>query len=409
MVSSLTWIDHDAAARERSLRILSLFKTTTRDELGLGAIRDSFADRLFPGTSTIQTRLRYMLFVPWIYRALEERRVRVERFAPKADAAERDLIESLRGAYDRERGILGGQAGRDLKKLPSSVYWAGLGSWGILRTDLSQDQYYRRIGTIYDKRDEQHRVAVGRRGRGDDDEGMAAWGTVTWHPQLPACPPDFPNDINFQLTAEEASFLIDRIHERHAGSLLGHLSLKPEPVDVPFAWLHPEWAAFPSEHKELLDHARLFSEVMHGAALVYNIALSKLGNRDAKVEAYQEVAAEWASSLDLAEIKRWNLDRLLELTRNQGHVIKPDAERFVRGWVRTVVDGKGDVADHPGARSLVRLRESEVKSPGRRRFENRRALDEWGGASGLGRMNYRWDTARKFLDDLNRGLEGRAA
>ena len=38
----------------------------SRDELGLGAIRASFADALFPGTSTIQTRLRYMLFVPWV-------------------------------------------------------------------------------------------------------------------------------------------------------------------------------------------------------------------------------------------------------------------------------------------------------------------------------------------------------
>lgn len=63
MRSSLTWIDHDPTARERALRILSLFQEKeSRDELGLGAIRDSFADALFPGTSTIQTRLRYMLF-----------------------------------------------------------------------------------------------------------------------------------------------------------------------------------------------------------------------------------------------------------------------------------------------------------------------------------------------------------
>ena len=41
----------------------------SRDELGLGAIRDSIADHLFPGTSTIQTRLRYMLFIPWLFRA----------------------------------------------------------------------------------------------------------------------------------------------------------------------------------------------------------------------------------------------------------------------------------------------------------------------------------------------------
>ena len=53
-------------------RILALFRERdTRDELGIGVIRDLLADELFPGTSTIQTRLRYMLFVPWIYQQLE--------------------------------------------------------------------------------------------------------------------------------------------------------------------------------------------------------------------------------------------------------------------------------------------------------------------------------------------------
>lgn len=76
MTASLTWLDHDGAAYERSLRLLALFKEKeSRDELGIGAIRDAIADRLFPGTSTIQTRLRYMCFIPWIYAGLEERRV----------------------------------------------------------------------------------------------------------------------------------------------------------------------------------------------------------------------------------------------------------------------------------------------------------------------------------------------
>jgi hypothetical protein len=409
MVSSLTWIDHDAAARERSLRILSLFKTTTRDELGLGAIRDSFADRLFPGTSTIQTRLRYMLFVPWIYRDLEERGVSVERFARKADAAERDLIDALCSADEREHGILGAQAGRDLKRLPSSVYWAGLVSWEIFRTDLSQDQYHRQIGTIYDKRVEQSWRDKERARRGDDDERVPARGTVTWHPQLPACPSDFPGDVDFRLTAEEAGFLVDRIQKRHPGSLLGHLSLHPEPADVAFAWHHPNWSSFPPEHKELLEHAELFSEVMHGAALAYNIELSKLGNRDAKLQAYEKAAADWGSNLDLAKISRWDLDRLWALTLNQGHVIKKAARAFVANWVGLVVDTRGKIADNTAVRSLVRLRESEVKPPGRQRFNNRRALDEWKGASGLGRMDYRWDTARTFLEDLRDGLDGNTA
>ncbi len=73
-MSSLAWIDFDEAERQRAQRIMALFQEReSRDELGLGAIRDSIADHLFPGTSTIQTRLRYMLFIPWLFRMLEGR------------------------------------------------------------------------------------------------------------------------------------------------------------------------------------------------------------------------------------------------------------------------------------------------------------------------------------------------
>src|SRR5207253_7869617 len=73
-MSSLGWIDFDEAERDRAQRIMALFQEReSRDELGLGAIRDSIADHLFPGTSTIQTRLRYMLFVPWLLRLIEDR------------------------------------------------------------------------------------------------------------------------------------------------------------------------------------------------------------------------------------------------------------------------------------------------------------------------------------------------
>ena len=101
MYSVLAWIDHDSQARERTLRILSLFQEKeSRDELGLGSVRDSFADQLFPGTSTIQTRLRYMLFVPWIYRSLEEKKLPAESFAIQADLLERELVQPLMDSDD---------------------------------------------------------------------------------------------------------------------------------------------------------------------------------------------------------------------------------------------------------------------------------------------------------------------
>jgi hypothetical protein len=40
----------------------------TRDEIGFLLIHQGFADRLFPGTSVLHTRVRYALLVPWLFR-----------------------------------------------------------------------------------------------------------------------------------------------------------------------------------------------------------------------------------------------------------------------------------------------------------------------------------------------------
>jgi hypothetical protein len=65
MPSHLSWVDFAEDDRRRMLDVISaLSNRDTMDELGLGTVRSAFADRFFPGTSTIQTRARYMLFVP---------------------------------------------------------------------------------------------------------------------------------------------------------------------------------------------------------------------------------------------------------------------------------------------------------------------------------------------------------
>src|SRR5579863_8105027 len=96
MASTFAWLDHSEEQRRQMLDILDLFREKgTVDELGLGAIRDAFADMLFPGTGALQTRARYFLFVPWIYLRLEGQRVPSAEIARKARKAEIDLIERL--------------------------------------------------------------------------------------------------------------------------------------------------------------------------------------------------------------------------------------------------------------------------------------------------------------------------
>jgi hypothetical protein len=59
-MASVGWIDFSSEHRDKVRTVIDLLKTQgVVDELGIGIIRDSFADRLFPGVSTIQTRAKY--------------------------------------------------------------------------------------------------------------------------------------------------------------------------------------------------------------------------------------------------------------------------------------------------------------------------------------------------------------
>lgn len=126
-MSALAWIDFDQTDRDRARRIMDLFGVEdSRDELGLGSIRDALSDLMFPGTSTIQTRLRYMFFVPWLYRM-------AARSGGRADQArqlEIQLITALLRGGETEN-VIGSEARDSLKRLPSDVYWAGLLALGI--------------------------------------------------------------------------------------------------------------------------------------------------------------------------------------------------------------------------------------------------------------------------------------
>jgi len=91
--STFSWVDFAEDDRRKMSEVIALFREQdTRDELGLGGIRDTFADLLFPATSTIQTRARYFLFIPWVYQELERRRTLpadIERLARRDEVAAR--------------------------------------------------------------------------------------------------------------------------------------------------------------------------------------------------------------------------------------------------------------------------------------------------------------------------------
>lgn len=397
MQSALTWLDYDAAARERSLRILALFREReSRDELGIGSIRDAFGDLLFPGTSTIQTRLAYMLFVPWLYQQLEDKRVPSASMRARAERAEAELVEPLLVSDDTKGqeiygGVIGRVARNNLKRFPSSIYWAGLERWGIRTYRGSQDQYFRDLDRIY--------VARSQRRRRDDQEWVDDDRIRTWHAKLPAPPDGFPRQATFALRAEDVAFLRDRILMACLDSLFAWLVEHPPGVDSDFPWMLDTVQSAPVAIRNKLEHAKRFSDAMHGAALLYNLQLAELAANDEMAARYRDQLASWAGATDWAVLADWQLTDFFRTARTTDHSISLPAENFVRSWLSAAVPLRGVVADSRNARDLVKHREQSLKKT-RSRFTNRAALGQWSGASGTARLAYRWPTARTFLKDL---------
>ena len=67
----LGWIDFSKEDKSNALNVINSLKDKgVLDELGFGIIRQAFANYLFPGTSTIQTRAKYFLIIPHYSRFL---------------------------------------------------------------------------------------------------------------------------------------------------------------------------------------------------------------------------------------------------------------------------------------------------------------------------------------------------
>lgn len=400
MAFPITWIVHDPHESDRVNRILAALKQgESRDELGLGGVRDSLADLLFPGTSTIQTRLRYFLIVAWCYRSIEIKGTRAPRFARKVEQLERHLIGQLKD----QDGAFGRVAGDKLKRLPSSVYWSGLEQWGIRRVSVSQSQYHRNI--------DQFLAAAKRKHKTEEGEEVLIAPNGIWDPHLPDIPADFETSLDFALTSEEADFLTKRIEASAAGSLLAWLTVRPEKApDVSgarFPWQLPCFAELPAELRTTLHHAWLLSLVTHGAAQLYNLMLAESSDDDFG----QQVAAtrkadlkKWRQELKphLESIDSWDHGLLQQICAQvPGHRISSRTWTFLKTWRERVVASNGKVWKDPVACELVRAREQQLKRrSGRSRFTNARLRAQWKGAAGLGRLDFRWAPTKRLLADL---------
>lgn len=412
-MSTISWLDYSESERRKMLDVISLFhQQEARDELGLGTVRDAFADMFFPGTSTIQRRAKYFLFVPWIYLDLERRQVSSNKITRKAKEQEYDLIDTLLNSGEKGNGVIGEEARRNLQRLPSNIYWSGLQQWGILKFQGSQAQYHKWFGI-------RKQGGKSRFDFDEDPESELRGIAYNWHPSIPSIPADFPkNKVTFKLKKSEAQFLKDQISRHCKESLLTFLVQNSRSIIgvVPFAWEHPQYIEFPLSIREKLEHARNFSEIMHGASLLYNLMLAEkteevqMDSSNAITGDYRNKIREWLSLISVAS-KRfavWDRTRFWNIVFTQNPRIRRETKDFVMNWLGCL-DRFGrsfdELSNDKQVRMMIQCREMALKGPDKARLSNPRALETWTGKSGTEQLNYRWPIARTIINDLITGLK----
>lgn len=396
MPSTLTWLDASAEDQRRMREIVGLFSTTdSRDELGIGQIRDTLSDTLFPGTSVLITRARYLLFVPWCFqKAAEASRPGADG---RRDRYERDLIETLRKEPSRD-GLIGVDAGRALKTLPSATYWNSIRRWQVL-SDPSVTW--------------QDALEAGRIQEGGDEPDQHAYSS-SWDSGLPKPPAGFPTQApgGFDLTAEEARWLAGRIVTSCDGTLLAHLvEHRPQP-DSAYPWSDPAAMAASPGVRTAVEHAQVFSLAVHGAALLYNLLLAeqyvaegfdRLGDR---TDQYRESLSAWAARRDATHglLDRWTFDEFRGFIGERNAAVSPRTWAFLRSWCELALPLGAEITDSPVARQFIAGREREHKRS-QSRLRNRGLLGAWSGAAGSGAIAFRWGAVRRILLDVHDGLE----
>ena len=287
----LGWIDFSKEDRQKALDVINLLSEQGAvDELGIGIIRDAFANYFFPGTSTIQTRAKYFLIVPYVLREAVDGRYGkdVNRILKAIDSAEKDCGIRLLNADPKAEGVIGTRVlpkGWVARK-PSDIYWNGIRTYGIfcdyglsiteyvsLATKLREEKKVSRLGNRNDDMKENERDDLDA----GDISNIRFWNLPIYHD-------DWRDNLSIELTREEAFYLDKQMQKSTKGTLLeyvlkNHIDLNQFDsfVALTAALSEKVDAALANMMKLACD----FNNLVYMARVRYNVMLSESENDEA--------------------------------------------------------------------------------------------------------------------------------
>lgn len=219
---ALGWVLISRAEVAKAEALLNDRQRGVVDELGLLSIHQAFADRLFPGTSVLHTRLRYTLFVPWLLQSAAGSSNAIQKLAQLEFTLTGQLKLGLknRAADTDDTGVIGSRVyeqGKYAAQPASFSYWSALATWGILGRDYmraapSREAVLEALGS-----ERKSRTAA-------DMDGQSLSTEPGYFGDVPLPPPGFledPKGVTFKLLPLEKRYLRNRLAALKAPTLEG--------------------------------------------------------------------------------------------------------------------------------------------------------------------------------------------
>ena len=418
MISSLGWIDFSSEHRDRVRTVLDLLaEKGVVDELGIGVIRDAFADLLFPGISTIQTRAKYFLIVPRLlkdYETLSDRQRRNISLANFLTEQEKQCRIRLVEKYGKQENLgiigvsFGTRADRDVQRQPSSVYWNGLRTFGIIKTDLSLAEYcYRHSG---------RRPSLSllleecKEERGDDvdAEDVSRSSVIT----LPTAT-EWPERIAITLQRNEASFLRQQIVATRPQSLLGQILMDARAQDQFLALSQnagfADLSALPfikqlpgPELRQIVLRAELFWELLRGAHIRYNCLLQERFGTSNFASEYGSQWTVWRQDMRAFSWSQWDTEAMWSYVLKAGGRVRGFTKKFVERWIELA----GSLPPQNSMFDELVIRQEKNNKLGYARLRPDNRGEQVSGWIGIDRLNYRFPQAWRIVSDIHQAESG---
>ena len=378
--------------REEQTRVMQVLKMTSEsvalDELGIGRIRDAFADRMFPGISTLQKHMKYFSLMPQLYRkATEKRYNRLSEVKAEIIRLERIMTKNLYEGSADKRGITGsemiGKSGNNYVKYdPAYIYNSGLQTFGILHSPQLYELIYSTSKALHNgpkvtKTDDEDT-------NDDADEKSGLFQFCAF----PNVDYDFTQKCTLDLTVEDKDFIVDHILNAEAcqGTLLRYIVDNPDFAiadsfeQIPFRYL-------PQEIGELQDLARRFADFIYMVHIRYNYIYSQYQDEEMRIE-FQEKLEEYRNS-------GTNIDKVLNavsIRENSGKwFCKEVAERIAAN----------DIEENGALDQLIINRERRIKG-NRRKLGNPARIYDKKNRIHYYKLTYRWETVKTFAEELRK-------